>query len=125
MVVVNNMLLDYYWPHVICSLPRVAEGDGGGEQRAAGLLLASSGNPRCCSLHFILRRVPEWNGGGEQHAAGPLMADCGTLGDALYLLYCAGWQKGMVVVNNVLLGRYWPRVGTQEMLFTCYTAQDG
>jgi hypothetical protein len=25
----------------------------------------------------------------------------------------------MVVVNNVLLGRYWPRVGPQETLFTC------
>jgi hypothetical protein len=71
MVVVNNMLLDYYWPHVICILPRVAEGDVGGEQRAAGLLLASSGTP----------------------------------GVALYLLYCAGCQNGMVVVNNMLLGR--------------------
>jgi hypothetical protein len=66
---------------------------------------------------FILCRVAEGNGGGEQHAAGPLLATCETPGDALYLLYCAGWQKGMVVVNNVLLGRYWPRVGPQETLF--------
>jgi hypothetical protein len=29
----------------------------------------------------------------------------------------------MVVVNNVLLGRYWPRVGHQEMLFTCRVAE--
>jgi hypothetical protein len=89
MVVVNNVLLGRYWPCVgpqemlfTCMLRRVAEGNGGGEQRAAGPLLALSGDPR-----------------------------------NLYLLHCAGWQKGMVVVNNVLLGRYWPRVGPQETLF--------
>jgi hypothetical protein len=82
-------------------------------------------DPRRCSLPVILRRVAEGDGGGEEHAAGPLLAACGTLGDALHLLYCTGWQKGMVVVNNVLLGRYWLRVGPQEMLFTCYTAQGG
>jgi hypothetical protein len=31
----------------------------------------------------------------------------------------------MVVVNNVLLGCYWPHVGPQEALFTCYTVQGG
>jgi hypothetical protein len=31
----------------------------------------------------------------------------------------------MVVVNNVLLGCYWPHVGPQEMLFTCYIVQGG
>jgi hypothetical protein len=75
--------------------------------------------PRRRYLPLTLRRVAEGDSGGEQCAAEPLPAACGTPGDALYLLYCAGWQKGMVVVNNVLLGRYWPRVGPQEMLFTC------
>ncbi len=56
MVVVNNVLLGRYWPHVgpqemlfICILRRVAEGDGGGEQFAAGPLLAACGTPRRCS----------------------------------------------------------------------------
>jgi hypothetical protein len=76
-------------------------------------------DPRRLSLPVTLRRLAEGNGGGEQHAAGPLLAVRGAPGDALYLLFCAGWQKGMVVVNNVLLGRYWPKVGPQEALFTC------
>ena len=29
----------------------------------------------------------------------------------------AGWQKGLVVVNDVLLGRYWPRAGPQDTLY--------
>jgi hypothetical protein len=65
------------------------------------------------------------NGGGEQRAAGSLLAACGTPGDALDLLYCAGWQKGMVVVNNVLLGRYWPRVGPLGDALYLYTVQGG
>jgi hypothetical protein len=48
-----------------------------------------------------------------------------TPGDALYLFYYAGWQKGMLGANNVLLGRYWPHVGPQEALFTSNTAQGG
>jgi hypothetical protein len=81
--------------------------------------------PRRCSLTVILRRVAEGDGGGEQCAAGPLLAVCGTPGDALDLLYCAGWQKGMVLLNNVLLGSYLPRVAPQEALFTSNTAQGG
>jgi hypothetical protein len=98
MVVVNNVLLGSYWPRV---------------------------GPQEMLFTCILRRVAEGDGGGEQCAARPLLAACRTPGDALYLLYCARWQKGMAVVNNVLLGRYWPRVGPQEALFTCYTAQGG
>jgi hypothetical protein len=52
MVVVNNVLLGRYWPRVgpqealfTCILRRVAEGDGGGEQRTAGPLLAACGTP--------------------------------------------------------------------------------
>jgi hypothetical protein len=52
MVVVNNVLLGRYWPRVgpqemlfTCILCRVAEGTGGGEQRAAGPLLAVCGTP--------------------------------------------------------------------------------
>jgi hypothetical protein len=92
MVLVNNVLLGRYWPRV---------------------------GPLETLFTCILCRVEEGDGGGEQRAAGPLLAADGTPGDALHLLNCAGWQKGMVVVNNVLLGRYWPRVGPQETLFTC------
>jgi hypothetical protein len=52
MVVVNYMLLDRYWPCVgpqealfTCILRRVAERNGGGEQRAAGTLLAACRTP--------------------------------------------------------------------------------
>ncbi len=75
--------------------------------------------PRRRYLPLTLRRVAEGNGGGEKCAAGPLLAACGTPGGTLDLSYYAGWQKGMVVVNNVLLGRYWPCVVPQETLFTC------
>ncbi len=69
--------------------------------------------------------MAEGNGGGEQLAAGLLLATCETPGGDIYLLHCTGWQKEMVVVNNVLLGRYWPRVGPQEMLVTSNTVQGG
>ncbi len=88
----------------------MAEGNGGGEQCAAGPLLAACGTTGD-ALYLYSVQVGRRGRGEEQCVAGLLPVACGTPGGALYLLHCAGWQKGMVVVNNVLLGRYWSRVG--------------
>ncbi len=58
-----------------------------------------------------------------EEGAAPLDTFIKLSGETSLMLFTCfnaqGGRKGMVVVNNMLLGCYWPHVGPQETLFTC------